>query len=71
MAGTIAGGKKAAATNKAKYGEDFYIRQGSIGGKKSGTGGFYYAKLNYTPDDPRHPSNAGKRGGKLSKRVTA
>lgn len=30
--GTKAGGAKAAATNKAKYGEDFYKRNGAIGG---------------------------------------
>jgi len=33
MAGTKAGGKKAAATNKAKNGEDFYARIGRKGGK--------------------------------------
>lgn len=33
MAGTKAGGLKAAATNKAKYGEGFYARIGRMGGK--------------------------------------
>jgi hypothetical protein len=32
MAGTKAGGKKAAATNKHKYGEDFYAKIGAFGG---------------------------------------
>lgn len=40
MAGTKAGGKAAAATNKSKYGDDFYKRIGSKGGKKGRTGGF-------------------------------
>ena len=40
MAGTKAGGKKAAATNKFKYGDGFYKRIGSRGGKKGHTGGF-------------------------------
>lgn len=34
MAGTKAGGLKAAATNKAKYGEGFYARIGRMGGAK-------------------------------------
>ena len=36
MAGTKAGGLKAAATNKAKYGKDFYSRIGKKGGKIGG-----------------------------------
>jgi general stress protein YciG len=44
MPGTKAGGLQAAITNKAKYGKDFYSRIGQEGGKKSGTGGFYYLK---------------------------
>ena len=40
MAGTKAGGAKAAATNKAKYGKDFYSRIGQKGGKNGTTGGF-------------------------------
>ena len=41
MAGTKAGGLKAAARNKAKYGADFYAKIGAAGGKKGVTGGFY------------------------------
>lgn len=41
MGGTKAGGMKAAATNKAKYGEDFYVIQGRKGGKLGHTGGFF------------------------------
>lgn len=40
MAGTKEGGKKAAATNIKKYGEDFYKKIGARGGKLGTTGGF-------------------------------
>lgn len=40
MAGNRAGGLKAAASNKALHGEDFYKRIGSLGGKNGNTGGF-------------------------------
>ena len=40
MAGTRAGGLKAAMTNKAKYGHDFYVRNGRKGGRNGHTGGF-------------------------------
>lgn len=40
MSGTLAGGKHAAATNKAKYGDDFYSRIGKLGGASSRNGGF-------------------------------
>ena len=33
MSGTLSGGKKAAATNKSRYGQDWYSKIGSIGGK--------------------------------------
>lgn len=39
MAGTVAGGKAAAATNKRLYGDGFYARIGALGGKKGKTGG--------------------------------
>ena len=60
MAGTIAGGKAAAATNKAKYGDDFYSKIGSIGGKLGTTGGFAANK--------ELAREAGRKGGKKSKR---
>lgn len=34
MAGSMSGGKKAAETNKAKYGEGFYARIGAMGGRR-------------------------------------
>ena len=40
MPGTKLGGQKAAATNKAKHGEDFYALIGAIGGRNGTTGGF-------------------------------
>jgi len=40
MAGTISGGKQAAATNKQKYGKDFYSKIGKLGGSNGRTGGF-------------------------------
>lgn len=52
-------GKKAAATNKERYGEDFYVKQGSKGGKNGTTGGFHNREL---------ASRAGKIGGSISKR---
>lgn len=63
MAGTKAGGAKAAATNKAKYGKDFYSRIGQKGGKNGTTGGFAanheLAKI------------AGRKGGRISRRGPA
>lgn len=61
MAGTISGGKAAAATNKLKYGADFYARIGAIGGKKGHTGGFFANR--------ELARIAGARGGRISKRT--
>ncbi len=61
MAGTKAGGRAAASTNKLKYGPDFYAKIGAAGGKKGRTGGFYanreLARL------------AGAKGGRISRRT--
>ena len=62
MAGNQIGGAKAAATNKAKYGEDYYKRIGAQGGKKGTTGGFYANR--------ELAREAGRKGGKVSKRGT-
>jgi hypothetical protein len=61
MAGTKAGGVAAAATNKAKYGADFYAKIGAQGGKKGRTGGFYANR-----DLAR---KAGALGGRISRRT--
>ncbi len=63
MAGTKEGGKKAAETNKRKYGSEFYARIGKEGGKNGHTGGF--------AANPMLARVAGSKGGKLSKRGPA
>lgn len=61
MAGTKAGGIKAAATNKAKHGADFYARIGRIGGQRGHTGGF--------AANPQLARIAGAKGGRVSRRT--
>lgn len=61
MAGTKEGGKKAAATNKAKYGREFYARIGAKGGKLGHTGGF--------AANPELARIAGAKGGRISRRT--
>lgn len=61
MAGTKAGGKAAAATNKSKYGSDFYAKIGAKGGKLGKTGGFFANR-----DLARA---AGAKGGRISRRT--
>lgn len=60
MAGTKAGGQKAAQTNKNRHGADFYARIGEKGGRNGHTGGFAanreLARL------------AGAKGGRISRR---
>ena len=60
MSGTIEGGLKTAATNKLKYGENYYRDMGRIGGAKGRGHAFGHGKV-----DPRV---AGAKGGKISKR---
>ena len=61
MAGTYEGGKAAAATNKRKYGADYYAKIGAKGGRLGRTGGFAanreLARL------------AGAKGGRISRRA--
>ena len=61
MAGTKAGGTKAASTNKSKYGKDFYAKIGAIGGKKGTTGGFAANR--------ELARKAGAKGGRISRRT--
>lgn len=61
MAGTKAGGKAAAATNKSKFGADFYARIGAMGGKKGHTGGFFANR--------ELARVAGAKGGRISRRT--
>lgn len=60
MAGTKAGGKKAAATNKARHGADFYAKIGKRGGEKGTTGGFFANR--------ELARTAGAKGGRISRR---
>lgn len=60
MAGTKIGGMKAAATNKAKHGSDFYAKIGAKGGKNGHTGGF--------AANPSLAREAGRKGGMISRR---
>jgi general stress protein YciG len=60
MAGTKSGGKAAAATNKKKYGSDFYAKIGAKGGKLGTTGGFYANR--------ELARKAGAAGGRVSRR---
>lgn len=60
MAGTQKGGKKAASTNKKRYGKGFYGDIGRKGGKISRGGGFAF--------NPELAAIAGKKGGKISRR---
>lgn len=63
MPGTIDGGKKAAATNKQRYGMSFYEQIGRLGGTKSRGGGF--AK------NRDLAVLAGRKGGQASRRKKA
>lgn len=60
MAGTVAGGKKAAAKNLAND-PNFYRRIGAIGGKRGTTGGFAANR--------ELARIAGKKGGTISRRT--
>lgn len=61
MAGTKAGGVKAAQTNKAKHGSDFYAKIGAKGGANGKTGGF--------AANPELARIAGAKGGRISRRT--
>lgn len=63
MAGTKLGGQKAAATNKSKYGKDFYAKIGRMGGILGRTGGFYANR--------ELARKAGQIGGRKSRRGPA
>ena len=63
MAGTKAGGLKAAKTNKERHGKGFYSRIGAKGGSNGNTGGF--------AGNRELASRAGKKGGANSRRGKA
>lgn len=60
MSGTKEGGKKAAATNAARYGKGFYAIIGAKGGRNGHTGGFYANR--------ELARIAGAKGGHISRR---
>lgn len=60
LSGTLAGGHKTRQTIIEKYGADYYKILGRLGGKASGTGGFY--------GNSERARTAGKLGGSLSSR---
>lgn len=60
MAGSKAGGKKAAATNLERHGRNFYREIGAKGGRNGHTGGF--------ASNPELAKIAGAKGGRISKR---
>lgn len=64
MAGTKAGGLKAAATNKKKYGDGFYSNIGAKGGR-NGSGPDYKGGF---ASNPALARIAGRKGGEISKR---
>lgn len=71
MAGTTEGGKAAAKTNKRIYGDDFYARIGSRGGRNGNTGGFAsYILCDCDLIEGTHNKNrcSGMKGGRIGKR---
>lgn len=60
MAGTKAGGLKAARTNLERHGNGFYSRIGAKGGRNGHTGGF--------AANPELARIAGRKGGRISSR---
>ena len=63
MAGTKEGAIKAAATNKARHGSNFYKEIGAMGGRNGHTGGF--------AANPALARIAGAKGGRISRRGPA
>jgi general stress protein YciG len=63
MSGTKAGGIKASATNKERFGADFYSRIGADGGSAP-----YVGKKGFAAD-PELARLAGRKGGAKSKRT--
>lgn len=69
MAGSIAGGKRAAQTNRQKHGTDFYAVIGAIGGRLGRTGGFASHKIGSDGLTGRQRAMlAGQKGGTISRK---
>lgn len=70
MAGTQVGGVRAASTNKALYGDDFYAVIGAKGGKLGRTGGFASEKIGKDGLTGKQRAEiAGAKGGRKSRRT--
>lgn len=63
MSGVREGGLKAVQTSKKRYGEDFYVKIGKLGGSKSRGGGF--------ASNIELAREAGRKGGSASRRGKA
>lgn len=71
MAGTVSGGKKAAAKNIAKN-PNFYKEIGRKGGRNGNTGGFAHTSVGIDGlTGPERAKIAGGKGGTISRRNAA
>lgn len=75
MGGTKLGGQRAVFTLKTKYGVDYFVKLGKLGGSKSGSKGFAYDGRTWLQKLLKRPTYgqlkarlAGKRGGQISRR---
>lgn len=72
MSGTKDGGIKASATNKEKYGADYYQWIGRKGGRASHAGGFASEKVGKDGlTGPERAKKFGRIGGLISRKGTA
>lgn len=70
ISGTTEGGRRAAATNKEKYGKDFYRRIAQKGGRNGHTGGFGSDKVGADGLTGKERAKiAGAKGGRKSTRL--
>lgn len=70
MSGTLEGGRKAAKTNKLKYGKDFYSLIGAKGGRNGHTGGFASETVGSDGlTGSQRARLAGAKGGRKSSRL--
>lgn len=72
MGGTRKGGLQAVKTTRLKYGEDFYKRNGRLGGLKGRTGGFaqpIVCSCNTFAFQHHKAMCAGSKGGRISRRT--
>ena len=68
MAGTEKGGHKAAQTIRSRYGRNFYVRIGQLGGMRSQQGGFASTKVGSDGlTGAQRAKLAGAKGGRKSR----